>query len=381
MNFEQSGEFTEAVATGPNGAGCLAFERPLADLESQIVELEILQESKGVNYRPEIRLLRSNLAKLTSKIYKNLSAWETVQVARHPRRPLLMDYIQMVAKDFRELHGDRHFGDDRAMVTGFARIGRQKVMIVGHNKGRDTKEKVACNFGCAQPEGYRKAMHKMKLAEKFGVPIVCFIDTPGAYPGIGAEERGQAEAIAVNLMEMSRLKVPIVCIVVGEGGSGGALGIGVGDSLAMLQYAWYSVISPEGCAAILWKDGSKAEMAANSLRLTSRDLVELNVMDHVVPEPLGGAHRNPHEMGHLLENYIVKALRKLKRVKVEKLLEDRYQRLRAIGKVEINEKIKQVDQANHQKSKRTKPGKSNGAKVNTNIEIPAKRNVKRRVVS
>lgn len=217
------------------------------------------------------------------------------------------------------------------MVTGFGRIGREKVMIVGHNKGRDTKEKVACNFGCAHPEGYRKALLKMRLAEKFSLPIVCLIDTPGAYPGIGAEERGQAQAIATNLMEMSRLRTPIVCVVIGEGGSGGALGIGVGDRLAILEYAYYSVITPEGCAAILWKNGSEAPQAAEALKLTSKDLLKNKLVDAVVPEPLGGAQRNPHEAAHNVESYLVKTIRDLKRCKMETILENRYRRLRQIG--------------------------------------------------
>ncbi|MBN1766717.1 MAG: acetyl-CoA carboxylase carboxyltransferase subunit alpha [Sedimentisphaerales bacterium] len=320
-----------AVANGTNGNGCLEFEKPLADLESQIRELQALQRSKGIDYSPEIRQLQSNLVKLTNKIYNNLSAWEIVQVARHPRRPLLMDYLNMMAKDFCQLHGDRCFGDDRAVVTGFGRIGREKVMIVGHNKGRTTKEKVECNFGCTHPEGYRKALGKMKLAEKFNLPIVCLIDTPGAYPGIGAEERGQAQAIAVNLMEMSQIRVPIVCVIIGEGGSGGALGIGVGDRVAMLQYAWYTVASPEACAAILWKDGAQAFQAAEALKLTAKDLLKINVIDQIIPEPLGGAHRNPHEASHHLENYLIKVIRDLRRYKVENLLENRYRKIRTVG--------------------------------------------------
>ena len=327
----QPSELSVAVADGPNGGGCLDFEKPLADLEKQIAELRDLQNAKGIDYTPEIRQLRHNLAQLTAKIYQHLSAWETVQVARHPRRPLLPDYLELIVKDFRQLHGDRHFSEDPAIVTGFGRIGREKVMIIGHNKGRDTPEKIACHFGCAHPEGYRKALLKMKLAEKYHLPIVCLIDTPGAYPGVGAEERGQAQAIAVNMMEMSRLRVPIVCAVIGEGGSGGALGIGVGDRVTMLQYAYYSVISPEGCAAILWKSGTDAPQAAEALRLTSKDLLKLNVVDAVIPEPLGGAHRNPHEAAHNLENYLVKAVRDLKRCKIDNLLENRYQKIRQIG--------------------------------------------------
>lgn len=329
---EQEGQ-SLAVAGGINGNGCLDFEKPLAEMESQINELKSLQIAKGIDYSPEIRELRTNLVKLTTKIYENLSAWETVQVSRHPRRPLLRDYLDMMVKDFRELHGDRCFHDDEAMVTGFGRIGREKVMIVGHNKGRSTREKIACNFGCAHPEGYRKALLKMKLAEKFKLPIVCLIDTPGAYPGIGAEERGQAQAIAVNMMEMSRLQVPIICVVIGEGGSGGALGIGVGDRMAMMQYAYYSVISPEGCAAILWKNGEQASEAAEALKLTCGHLSQLRVIDAVVPEPMGGAHRNPHEAARNLEGYLSKTLREIQRFKLENLLEHRYRKLRSIGEL------------------------------------------------
>jgi len=311
----------------------LDFERPLAELESQIAELQSLQTVKGIDYSPEIRRLRSNLVKLTAKIYHNLSAWETVQVARHPHRPMLADYLEMMVKDFTELHGDRRFGDDHAIVTGFGRIGREKVMIVGHDKGRNTDEKVARNFGCAHPEGYRKALLKMKLAEKFNLPIVCLIDTPGAHPGIGAEERGQAQAIAVNLMEMSRLRTPIICVIIGEGGSGGALGIGVGDRFAVMQFSWYAVASPEACAAILWKNGDNAPQAAEALKLTSEDLLKLKVADDVIPEPLGGAHRNPHEASRNLETYLVKTIRDLHRFKMENLLENRYRKLRCIGEL------------------------------------------------
>ena len=236
-----------------------------------------------------------------------------------------------MVKDFHELHGDRCFGDDRAMVTGLGQIGREKVLIIGQNKGRALKENVACNFGCANPEGYRKALAKMKFAAKFGIPVVTIIDTPGAYPGIGAEERGQARAIAVNLFEMSRLPVPIICICIGEGGSGGALGIGVGDRLAMLEFAYYSVISPEGCAGILWRDGSQAPEAAEALKLTSKDLLKLKLIDEVIAEPLGGAHRNIHDTVYNVEQYIIGTLATLKRAKVENLLDNRYRKLRAIG--------------------------------------------------
>lgn len=327
-------DLSPVVGDSANGT-CLEFEKPLAELEDQINELQNLQKEKGIDYSPEIHQLRTNLVRLTDKVYKHLTAWETVQVARHPRRPLFWDYINIIVKDFCELSGDRCFGNDKAMVTGFGRIGREKVLVVGHNKGRTTKEKVACNFGCAHPEGYRKALLKMKLAEKYNLPVVCLIDTPGAYPGIGAEERGQAQAIAVNLMEMSRLKVPIVCVVIGEGGSGGALGIGVGDKVAVMQNAYYSVISPEGCAAILWKSGDQAPKAAEALKLTAKDLLGLNVIDAIVEEPLGGAHRNWHQAAHNLENYIIKTIRDLRRCKLDNLLKNRYQKIRSIGRYEI----------------------------------------------
>ncbi|MBL7152479.1 MAG: acetyl-CoA carboxylase carboxyltransferase subunit alpha [Phycisphaerae bacterium] len=309
----------------------LDFEGRVADLDSQMNELNRLSSIKGIDYSTEIRRLRQEQVAELKRAYANLTAWQTVQVARHPKRPLLTDYLDLMVKEFRELHGDRCFGDDRAIVTGLGQIGRERVLVVGHNKGRNTKEKLACNFGCPNPEGYRKALAKMKFAEKFGIPIVTLIDTPGAYPGIGAEERGQAQAIAVNLAEMSRLTVPIVCIVIGEGGSGGALGIGVGDKLAMLEFAYYSVISPEGCAAILWRDGSKASEAAEALKLTSKDLHKLGLVDAVIPEPLGGAHRSLHDTIYNVEQYIIKALRDLKRTKIDNLLDNRYKKLRSIG--------------------------------------------------
>lgn len=309
----------------------LEFEKPLAKLEQQIKELEALQNEKGLDYSTELHQLRLNYTSLLRKTYERLSAWETVQVARHPQRPLFRDYVEMICREFRELHGDRYFGDDRAIMCGLARVGGHKVMLIGHHKGRDTKEKVKCYFGLAHPEGYRKALRCMKLAEKFGLPVVTFIDTPGAYPGIGAEERGQAESIARNLLEMSRLKTPIISIVTGEGGSGGALGIGVSDRVAMLEFAWYSVISPEACSAILFKGNEAAPQLAESLKLTSKHLKGLGVIDAIVPEPLGGAHRDPHAAAHNLNQYIAKTLRDLKRTKIENLLERRYERFRNLG--------------------------------------------------
>jgi len=315
----------------------LPFEQPLARLEQQVQELESMQAQKRVDYSAELRELRNNYTALLRKTYENLSAWETVQVARHPQRPLFRDYLEMICRDFRELHGDRHFGDDPAVVCGLARLGGHKVMLIGHHKGRDTKEKVKCFFGLAHPEGYRKALRCMKLAEKFGLPVVTLVDTPGAYPGIGAEERGQAESIARNMMEMSRLRTPIVTIVTGEGGSGGALGIAVADRVAMMQFAWYSVISPEACSSILFKGNEAAPQLADALKLTSKHLMKFGVVDHVIPEPLGGAHRDPHTVAHNLEQYVAKTLRNLndtvKRNGMDGLLERRYEKFRNLGEV------------------------------------------------
>jgi acetyl-CoA carboxylase carboxyl transferase subunit alpha len=333
-----------------NNSSHLDFEEKVAHLDCQMSELRKLSSAKGIDYSSEIRKLQQQQFAELKRIYSNLTAWQTVQVARHPNRPLLSDYLSVMVKDFRELHGDRSFGDDRAIVTGLGQIGRERVLIVGQNKGKTTKQKIACNFGCPNPEGYRKALAKMKFAEKFGIPIVTLIDTPGAYPGIGAEERGQAQAIAVNLNQMPRLKVPIICIVIGEGGSGGALGIGVGDRLAMLEFAYYSVISPEGCAAILWRDGSQAPEAAESLKLTSKDLYKLGLVDAVIPEPLGGAHRNLHDTVFNVEKYIVKTLRDLKRTKIDNLLENRYKKLRAVGS-SPTEKLRLKTQAGKERIK------------------------------
>jgi len=318
------------TGSSPPSAG-LDFEEKVADLDRQMNELRKLSSIKGIDYSAEIRRLQRQQVAELKRVYSNLTAWQIVQVARHPNRPQLSDYLDLMVQDFRELHGDRCFGDDRAIITGIGQIARNKVLIVGQNKGKSTKEKIACNFGCPNPEGYRKAIAKMKFAEKFGIPIVTLIDTPGAYPGIGAEERGQAQAIAVNLTEMSRLKVPIICICIGEGGSGGALGIGVGDRLAMLEFAYYSVISPEGCAAILWRDGSQAPDAAQALKLTSKDLYKLGLIDAIIPEPLGGAHRNLHDTVYNVERYIAKTLTDLKRTKIENLLENRYKKWRFMG--------------------------------------------------
>jgi acetyl-CoA carboxylase carboxyl transferase subunit alpha len=309
----------------------LEFEKPLARLEGQIHELEALQAQKHVDYTKELRHLRSNYTSLLRKTYEGLSAWETVQVARHPQRPLFRDFVELMCREFREIHGDRHYGEDKAIKCGLARMAGHKVMLIGTHKGRETKEKIECFFGLAHPEGYRKALRCMKLAEKYHLPVVCLVDTAGAYPGIGAEERGQAESIARNLMEMSRLKTPIITVITGEGGSGGALGLAVADRVAMLEFAWYSVISPEGCSGILWKGSDNASNAAEALKLTSKHLMKLGVIDSVVPEPLGGAHRDPHAAAHNLEQYLTKTLRDLKRTKVENLLERRYDKFRTLG--------------------------------------------------
>jgi len=312
---------------------CLEFEKPFAELEEKIRRLEEDQRQRRVDHSAEIRNIRRNLVALIRKTYDALTPWEIVQVARHPERPQTLDYIQAFVKDFKELHGDRLFRDDRALVCGLGRIAGEKVVVVGHHKGRDTREKVACFFGCAHPEGYRKALRVMRLGEKFGLPVVAFIDTQGAYPGIGAEERGIADSIAVNLREMALLRVPIVGVIIGEGASGGYLGIGVADRLLMLQYAYCSVITPEGCAAILWRTAEKAPEAAQALRLTAQDLKAFGVIHEIVPEPLGGAHRNPREMAITLERRIGRHLRELKQIPIDDLLEQRYQSLRRIGVV------------------------------------------------
>jgi acetyl-CoA carboxylase carboxyl transferase subunit alpha len=309
----------------------LEFERPLVQIEQQILELEKQQTTTGRDCSSEIRELRTTLVSLMKKTYDNLRPWEKVLVSRHPKRPQSTDYIQMMVRDFCEVNGDRNFRNDKSIITGFGRVAGHKTMVIAHRKGRDIKEKVDCYFGCAHPEGYRKALLKMKLAEKFKLPVVCLIDTPGAYPGIGAEERGIAQAIAVNLLEMSRLNTPVVCVVIAEGGSGGALGIGVGDRIAALEHAYYSVISPEGCAAILWKTSDKAPEAAECLKLTPKDLKRLKLIDDIVPEPLGGAHRDPVVTASNLEHYLAETLSKLKRIPMEKLMHQRYEKIRTMG--------------------------------------------------
>jgi len=308
----------------------LQFEQPILELEQQLVTLRESNRS-GDGFKQEVRQLKKTIADTTREIYANLSPWETVQVARHKDRPHTLDYLNMVFDEFVELHGDRHFGDDRAMLTGFAKLDQFKVMVVGHQKGRTIKDRTECFFGCAHPEGYRKALAKMKLAAKYQLPVISIIDTPGAYPGVGAEERGQAWVIAQNIYEMSRLKTPIVCIVIGEGGSGGALGIGVGDRVAILQHAYYSVISPEGCSGILWKSGEFAEQAAESLRFTSDNLAELGIVDEVITEPLGGAHRDHQQMAIRVKQYLVKTLRSLVKVPTVEILQLRYEKFRKMG--------------------------------------------------
>lgn len=308
----------------------LAFEQPIFELEQELETLE--SEETGNGQSAKVRDLKNRIADITRDVYANLSPWETVQVARHPNRPYTRDYLNLVFDEFVELHGDRKFGDDRAILTGFAKLDDQKVMVVGHQKGRTVKERTECYFGCAHPEGYRKAMQKMQLAAKFNLPVICFIDTPGAYPGIGAEERGQAWVIAENMYEMSRLETPIICIVIGEGGSGGALGIGVGDRIAMLEHSYYSVISPEGCAGILWKSHEHAPKAADALKFTSKHLPGLGVVDDIIQEPLGGAHRDHQQMAIQIKQYLLQHLKGLKQESVENLLAKRYNKFRVMGK-------------------------------------------------
>jgi acetyl-CoA carboxylase carboxyl transferase subunit alpha len=308
----------------------LPFEQPIHEIEAQIRDLESI-DSTSADVREEVRELRRQLNEVIRSIYKDLDAWETVRVARHPERPMFTDYVETVFDEFVELHGDRFFGDDRALRTGFAKLDEFKVLLVGHHKGKTTKERTDCFFGCAHPEGYRKAIAKMRLAAKYGLPIITLIDTPGAYPGIGAEERGQAQVIAENMLEMSLLPTPIICVVIAEGGSGGALGIGVGDRVAVLEYAYYSVISPEGCAGILWKSHDFAPQAARALKLTSKHLLEFGVVDDVIEEPLGGAHRDPYQMAARLKMYLARTLRELQRLPVDQLLAKRYEKFRRMG--------------------------------------------------
>jgi acetyl-CoA carboxylase carboxyl transferase subunit alpha len=306
------------------------FEQPIFEIETQLHALE-MKDSRNEAEQEEIRQLRRRWTETTREIYSQLSPWQTVQVSRHKDRPYTKDYLNLAFDEFIELHGDKFFGDDRAMLTGFAKLGRHKVLVVGHQKGRTYKERAACHFGCAHPEGYRKAMSKMKMAEKYKLPIICFIDTPGAFPGVGAEERGQAQVIAESMFLMSQLETPIICVVIGEGGSGGALGIGVGNKIAMLQYAYYSVISPEGCAGILWKSHQFAPKAADALRFTSSHLSRLGIVDDVIEEPLGGAHRDHHQMAARLKVYLSKTLDGLVKLSPDVLVNDRYEKFRKMG--------------------------------------------------
>lgn len=309
----------------------LEFEKPLRELAKQLDELRQNSLESNLDLSKEVVAIEKKIEKTRQDIYTNLTPWQRVQIARHPKRPYALDYVEMLCEDFQELHGDRQFRDDRALIGGTAFFGGQSVMIIAQQKGRDTKEKIARNFGMPQPEGYRKALRLMKMAEKFGLPVICFIDTPGAYPGIGSEERHVSEAIAVNLREMAMLKVPTMAVVVGEGGSGGALGIGVTDRVVIFENSYYSVISPEGCAAILWKDGAAAPQAATALKLNAATLEKLGVVEEVIPEPLGGAHYDPESAGKSLEISLKNHLKELKKLTTTKLLDSRYERYRKLG--------------------------------------------------
>ncbi|MCA9404979.1 MAG: acetyl-CoA carboxylase carboxyltransferase subunit alpha [Candidatus Omnitrophica bacterium] len=309
----------------------LDFEKPIFELETKIDELRNFGTDKNITLDPEVKKLEKKLEKMKEEVYSNLTTWQRVQLARHPDRPYTMDYIKMIADDFLELHGDRLFADDLALIGGFATIGKEKVLIMGHQKGRDTNENLKRNFGCAHPEGYRKAIRLMEAAEKFQLPIITLIDTPGAYPGIGAEERGQAQAIASNLLDMANLKTPVIATVIGEGGSGGAIGIGVADKVCILQHAYYSVISPEGCASILWRNAVKAPDAAEALKITGEHLLKFGVVDEVIPEPMGGAHRDPAFVAEQLKKTILKYIRELRALSTDELLNHRYEKFRKIG--------------------------------------------------
>ena len=309
----------------------LDFEQPIAELEAKIDELRRVEFNNDINISDELEQLEQKSHALTESIFTDLTDWQISQLSRHPGRPYTLDYIEHMFTDFHELHGDRSFKDDPAIVCGLARLDDQPVMVIGHQKGRDTKEKILRNFGMPSPEGYRKALRVMKLAERFSVPIICLIDTPGAYPGIGAEERGQSEAIARNLFTMTTLKTPIICTIIGEGGSGGALAIGVGDRLIMLEYSTYSVISPEGCATILWKNAEKSQLAAEAMGITSDRIRELGLLDEVVREPRGGGHRDYQTIANNLRESLIRNLNELKELNIDELLEKRYQRIMSFG--------------------------------------------------
>ena len=313
----------------------LDFEQPIADLEAKIQELRQASNGPAVNIDAEVHALQEKLRKRTATIFRDLTPWQVSQLSRHPARPYTLDYLRVICDEFQELAGDRAFADDNAIVGGLARIDGRPVMVIGHEKGRDTKGKVRRNFGMPKPEGYRKALRLMKMAERFGLPVLTFIDTPGAWPGIDAEERGQSEAIARNLMEMAELRVPVVCTVIGEGGSGGALAIGVGDRTIMLEYSTYSVISPEGCASILWRDAARAKDAAEQLGMTAKRLLDLGLVDKIVREPTGGAHRNPVQMARRLKAVLLNELDALQGLATGDLLERRYQRLRSYGAYDL----------------------------------------------
>jgi len=309
----------------------LDFEQPIAELEVKIEELQLVGNDNDINISEEIGRLRDKSRKLTEKIFSDLTSWDIVRVARHPQRPYTTDYLPRIFTEFEELHGDRHFADDRAIVGGVARLNGDPVMVIGQEKGRSINDKVLRNFGMPKPEGYRKALRLMLMAERFKMPIITLIDTPGAYPGVDSEERGISEAIAQNLAVMSRLKTPIICVVIGEGSSGGAIGIGVGDHVAMLQFSTYFVISPEGCANIIWKTSAKAPDAAEAMGVTSKVLQDLGIIDATIPEPLGGAHRNIDEMATRIQAHLAEQLTKLKQIPLDELLEKRYERLMSYG--------------------------------------------------
>lgn len=312
----------------------LEFEKPIAELENKIDELKSFGSEKKVNLAPEIRKLTEKLEQMKKDIYGNLTDWQKVLIARHPARPYTLDYINLITTDFLELHGDRLFADDFAFIAGFAKMGGRNVMVMGQQKGRDTKENIKRNFGCAHPEGYRKAIRLMQLAEKFKMPVLVFVDTPGAYPGLGAEERGQAQAIAENLRDMSGIKTPIISTVIGEGGSGGALGIAVADRVYVLENSYYSVISPEGCASILWRNSVKAPEAAKALKLTAAHLSKFGIIDGIIPEPQGGAHRGPDIAAAALKEMILKDIDELSKMSADELVEARYQKFRKMGEFE-----------------------------------------------
>ena len=320
-----------------NGA-YLDFEKPIYDLEKKIQDMKDFADGENVELAEEVKLLEGKLEKLKKETYSKLSRWQRVQLARHPKRPRSLDYINLMMTDFVELHGDRGFADDKAVIGGFAKLGNSPVMVVGQQKGKDTKENLYRNFGMCNPEGYRKGLRLMQLAARFGKPIIILIDTPGAFPGIGAEERGQAEAIAKNLREMTKLPVPIIINIIGEGASGGALGFGIGDKILMLENSWYSVISPEGCAAILWRDSAKAPQAAEALKLTAWDLIELGIIDRIVPEPIGGAHRDYEESARILKNEIKLALEELFNLEPKDLIEKRIAKFRKMGSYTVEKK-------------------------------------------